>query len=335
MLASSHTAGAPEPFPPLVDVHAHLVPLERGRIARLDGVRLIDESRLEIDGEPLALEKLYQPHSLIDWMDEEEIDFALISVPPPVYRQHLDEAANWAWVNYLNDGLGSIAERYPERLRVLAYLPSEHPGLAAEEAQSRRGAPYAGFTLAAGGAGRRVYSDPELTGLWTRLNETGSFVFLHPGACGDVRLRRFYGENLLGNPYESAVAVSHLVFGGVLEAFPEIVFCVAHCGGVVPAVAGRWQRGFDTGRPGLDRNRRPPRELLKRLYVDCIGHHAGLIHLAGQVFGSDRILFGSDWPFPMGLLEPRDQLDDSLRDAMRRNVGRIATVMNRVARAHR
>jgi aminocarboxymuconate-semialdehyde decarboxylase len=313
-------AGAHADEPPAVDVHVHLAPIDPARLERLSGVRLRD-GRLEVDGEVVAVDDLYRPDRLLAWLDDHDLDIALISAPPPLYRPQLEEAEARHWVDYLNDGLAAIAARHPDRLRVLAHLPPEHPRLALAQAHARRGGCYTGFSMAAGGEHARVCSDPDLRPLWQALDEAGSFVFLHPGACADGRLRAFYAANLLGNPYETTVAAAHLVFGGVIEEHPRIAFCLAHCGGAVAALAGRWQRGFDTARPGVDTGRAPPAEILKRFYVDCIAHDPGLIALAGQVFGADRIVFGSDWPFPMGLPEPDAALaalDPDIRERIRR-----------------
>lgn len=293
---------------PAVDVHAHLVPLDAERVQALPGVRVIDNTHLEVDGHPIALERLYRPEAFIQWMDEQGIALGLISIPPPFYRQNLGEEEAAAWVSYLNDGLQAIAGRHPDRLQALFHLPLEHPDLSLQQARARCSGDHGGFAVATGGNHGRNFADPELRPLWQMLNDAGSFVFVHPSLCGDPRLKGFYGENLLGNPYETAVVAAQMVFGGILEGYPRIKFCLAHCGGVVPAVAGRWQQGFDTRRPGIDARRQPPRALLRRLLVDCIAHDLGMITLAEQVFGPEHIVFGSDWPFPMGLLDPREQL---------------------------
>ena len=133
-------------------------------------------------------------------------------------------------------------------------------------------------------------------------------MFIHPATCCDGRLTAYYLENLLGNPYETTVAAAHLMFGGVLERFPGITFCLAHGGGSLAMLVGRWQRGFDTDRPGIDTSHAPPEDLVRRFAVDCIVHDADALALAARTFGEKNVLFGSDWPFPMGLPDPHRQL---------------------------
>ena len=73
-------------------------------------------------------------------------------------------------------------------------------------------------------------------------------------------------------------------------------------------VAGRLQRGYETDRPGLDKTVTPPVAALRRLCVDCICHGEGTIRLAEEVFGEGSVVFGSDWPFPMGVVDPHVQM---------------------------
>jgi aminocarboxymuconate-semialdehyde decarboxylase len=136
------------------------------------------------------------------------------------------------------------------------------------------------------------------------MHGNASFVFIHPGACRDARLSNFYLENLLGNPVETGVAASHLVMAGVPSKYPGIRFCLAHAGGVFAGIVGRLQKGFDTKRPGVDLGVEQPLQAARRFWVDCIAHHPAQLRLAEEVFGADKVLFGSDWPFPMGLQRP-------------------------------
>ena len=100
--------------------------------------------------------------------------------------------------------------------------------------------------------------------------------------------------------------------------YPNITFCFAHGGGAVPMLAGRFEQGFQTDRPGINKSLPSPRSLLNRLMVDCVTHDSEALHLAETVFGSDHILFGSDWPFPMGTMQPHDKLAAVAPDVRKR-----------------
>lgn len=308
------------------DVHAHLVPFMPERLRALEGVSAVD-GRLSIDDHELGISDLFEPSKLVDWMGENRIERALVSAPPPTYRPHLDASAAREWSSYINEGLIKICAAFKGTLQPMLHLPVAHPDLAAEIVAANAGASINRFSLPAGASGHRVLSDPEYEPLWSALADCSAFVFVHPGTCCDGRLKAFYLENLLGNPYETTVAAAHLMFGGVLERFPAITFCLAHGGGTLAALVGRWQRGFDTARPGIDGSRATPAELVRRFTVDCILHDTAAIELAAERFGESRVLFGSDWPFPMGLPDPQRQLNSLAPDLRQRILGKNAAAI--------
>ena len=291
-----------------LDVHAHLAPIFRDELARIRGVSWNATERvLTVDGHDVGMKPLFDPPALVAWMAKNRVEAAWISIPPPLYRPELKGDDARAWTSYVNAGLQRISESYPNQFSPLPHLPLQAPDVACEVAQHcianghrRFGAPSGGCEL--------VLSDPVYEPLWQALDAANAFVFFHPGECADGRLTSFYLSNLVGNPYESAVAISHLVFGGVIEGHPGIKFCFAHGGGALPALAGRLERGFDTSRPGIATTGKSPRALLKQICVDCITHDDVVLELAESVFGASNVVFGSDWPFPMGLIDPHAQM---------------------------
>jgi len=290
-----------------LDVHAHLIPVG-APLANVSGVSWdAATEKLVIDGHAIGIKALFHPEALIAWMDEQRVERAWISAPPPTYRPGLDATEAEAWARLLNDGLAAIAAAHPGRLAPLFHLPVAHPELAVRIVRERATATEARFSMPTGEPGLML-SDASHAPLWQALDDVSAFVFLHPGEGCDARLDPFYLHNLFGNPSETAVAAGHLVFAGVLERHPRITICLAHAGGTVPAVAGRWQHGFETGRPGVDKQVEAPAQALRRFCVDCIAHDDTLLELAASVFGPERIVFGSDWPFPMGLIKPHEQL---------------------------
>lgn len=292
-----------------LDVHAHIVPVDAERLASLDGVSFDAEAQaMTVDGHRVGMKPLFQPDRLLRWMDENRVEQAWISIPPPLYRQHLRGRAAMDWCDYLNRGLERIADASEGRLGALMHLPIQDPELAARLVSTLSADGARRFAAPCGTGDERTLSDTGFEPLWQALDAAEAFIFFHPGECADGRLKAFYLSNLVGNPYESTVAIAHLVFGGVLDRFPRLSACFAHGGGLTPMVAARLQRGYDTDRPGIDKSVAPPVHALRRLFVDCICHDEQTIMLAEQVIGSENVVFGSDWPFPMGIVEPEAQM---------------------------
>ncbi|MFI0354178.1 amidohydrolase family protein [Actinomadura sp. 9N407] len=291
----------------ITDVHTHLAP----RFDRLPEGIVRDGAVYELDGERVGMPGLYQPAWLQNWLDERGIARAWVSAPPPFYRQGLGDSTA-AWVQALNDGLAAAIDGQ-ERLGLLVYLPLDEPEAALAEIARWRGRDAVGWTAAAGG-GSRPLDDETLTPVWQALAASGRPVLLHPGSSLDRRLDRYYLSNLLGNPVETTVAAAQLVFGDVLGRHRELKIVLVHCGGAVAALSGRWQRGVDTARPGVAPLTLEPRAAIRRLWVDSLSHSAGLLDLAIEAFGPDRVVLGSDWPFPMGSDDPLRELQKLPKD---------------------
>jgi aminocarboxymuconate-semialdehyde decarboxylase len=265
----------------LIDLHAHLAPSLPAGVY-----------------EPRVPPQLRQPEALLEHLDRLDLEEAVVSIPPPFYRQDLPAEDAAAWVAAVNDGIAQVVAEEP-RLTAFAYLPLEHPSLARREIERFDGQGFVGFTAAAGGRSASL-ADPRLEPVWHVLDERGAALLLHPGASPDPRLEPMYLGNLLGNPFETTLAAAQLIFGDVPARFPRMRVVLAHGGGAVAALAGRWQRGVDTDRPGLRPLTDGPLQALKRFYVDSITHHPEVTELVRRVLGPDRVVFGSDWPFPMG-----------------------------------
>jgi aminocarboxymuconate-semialdehyde decarboxylase len=266
-----------------VDFHTHLAPFA-------------DEA---VKGPPT----LHRPDLLLEFLAGRDLDRAVVSIPPPFFRQELDADAASGWVRRVNDGLAAVAGE-SEKLLPLAYLPLEHPELAiAEGRRLREEGGWAGYCAAAGGRSVSL-ADEALAPLWRALDEDAALLLLHPGTSPDRRLDEFYLHNLLGNPVETAVAAAQLVFGDILPTHPRMRVLLVHCGGCVPDLVPRWDHGVAADRPGLRPLAEPPSTAVRRFYVDCLVHDPGAVDRAVEVFGEDKLLLGSDWPFPMGTKDP-------------------------------
>jgi aminocarboxymuconate-semialdehyde decarboxylase len=147
-------------------------------------------------------------------------------------------------------------------------------------------------------------SDPKLHPFWAKAEELGVLVFIHPQGTPELEASgRLKGNgvltNVIGNPLETTIALSHLIFEGTLDRFPGLKICGAHAGGYLPSYAGRSDKGCETF---PDRCtvalKKKPSEYMKQLYYDSmVFTPEGLRHLIAEV-GVSQIVMGTDWPFP-------------------------------------
>lgn len=300
---------------PVWDMHAHFVPRDvvEAAVAGRFGMR-IEGEKLVSPGGAIPLPRLTDLDALLRWMDGRSISGAVLSVPPLLYRYDLEDQEAMAWTRMVNDGLRAVAQEVPNRLRTLAHLPLQVPELAAEEVENDALDPHSGFSIGSS-IGGLTLDDSSLGPVFERLHCAGRFVFVHPVETPDPRLGRYYLGNLLGNPYETSLAAACLVFSGMLSRYENIRFCLAHAGGAAPYLIGRWQRGYDTDRPGISPLPVQPREALKRLWFDSVAHGDAALALLVQEVGADRVLLGSDYPFPMREDEPLAALERLSQDA--------------------
>jgi len=203
-----------------------------------------------------------------------------------------------------NDALAQAHEKHPKRLIGLATLPMHEPALALAEIERAARLPgVRGFYIATQIRGKDL-SAPSFLPVYERIEDSGLPLFLHPvEVIGHERLGPYYLTNLLGNPFESAIAAAHLIFGGVLDRFPKLVVCLPHAGGAFPWLVGRLNRGWEK-RADLKHIRHSPLEYLRRFYYDTIGYSEHVLEYVVKVAGADRVLMGSDYCFPIAYEQP-------------------------------
>ena len=305
------------------DVHTHLAP----RLARpVEGIEPDRDGRLVVDGHRVGIGGLYDAHRLTRRLIDNDLDRAWVSAAPPFYRQYLGLEQTRTWVRELDNGLRARLEGEPALDR-LAYLPFDQPSVALELVEDVTDS--VGWTASAGG-GSAALDDPALEPVWSALAARHKPLLLHPGESPDSRMGRHYLSNLLGNPVETGLAVAELVLGGVLSRHPDLKIVLVHCGGVVPALVGRWSRGVETKRPGIAPETPDPTGTVRLLWSDCLAHRPEMVDLARKTFGDDHLLLGSDYPFPMGLDDPFEAVAHLPAALRRRIAGNADALVARV-----
>jgi aminocarboxymuconate-semialdehyde decarboxylase len=203
-----------------------------------------------------------------------------------------------------NEELARAHERDAKRLVGLAMLPMHEPDLAVKEAERAAKLPGVRGFYAATQVLDKELSNPAFFPVYERIEALGLPLFLHPVfVIGAQRLEQFYLTNLLGNPFESAIAAAHLIFGGVLDRFPKLTVVLPHAGGAFPWLVGRLNRGWQK-RQDLKHIKQSPLDYLRRFYYDTIGYSDDVVEYLTRVIGTDRVLMGSDYCFPIAYEKP-------------------------------
>ena len=238
-------------------------------------------------------------------LDAMGIDLQLVMCPPPqcYYTVPLDIAVKAA--RMINDGLAAYVAAKPERFVALGTVPMPDGNEAARELERcMTSLKFKGVQILTNVAGKEL-SDPAFAPFWKKAEELSAVVLIHPnGFTEGRRLAEHYFINIIGNPLDSTVAVSHLIFGGVLDAYPRLKICVAHGGGFLPAYSGRSDHGHSARSDARTAIKRDPTKYLKKLYFDSIVFTHHQLEYLASVWGSDHILLGSDYPFDMAEPDP-------------------------------
>jgi aminocarboxymuconate-semialdehyde decarboxylase len=209
----------------------------------------------------------------------------------------------------LNDSIAQACRAYPERLIPMGNVPLQDIELAIAELE-RVVKEYA-FTAVEIGASvnGRNYDEPEFDAFFRRAAELDVLIFVHPSSPpGREQLRRYYMQNTIGFPVETAICVSSLIFGGVFARYPNIKVCLAHGGGVAPSLVGRWDHGWEARAEASQAIDRPPSEYFASLYFDDLVHSDRILGHLIDIAGVDRVVVGTDYPFDMGDRTPADTL---------------------------
>ncbi len=233
-------------------------------------------------------------------MDAQGIDFELLSINPFWYGADADLARQV--VTLQNEGLADVVARHPDRFAGLASIALQHPALAAEQLEHAMQALGLKGALIGGSVEGVELSDRSLDPFWAKAEALGALIFIHPQGVPDLA-KRLAGSgglgNVIGNPLETTVALSHLIFEGTLDRHPGVKILAAHGGGYLPSYAGRSDAGIRTF-PGTYTTplKKPPTAYLKDLYYNSLVFTPeALRHLAAEV-GADRIMLGTDFPYP-------------------------------------
>jgi aminocarboxymuconate-semialdehyde decarboxylase len=236
-------------------------------------------------------------------LDQCEIDIQVLSTWIDMFGYDLPEDVGIRYHTRINEGLAEAVAAWPGRLRFLASVPlpwGEAAALVLHDAVTRLGA--VGSMVGSNVCGSNL-DDPRLGPFWAASEKLGRPVEVHPvDVAGAERLSRYQLANFVGNPFDTTVAAASLIFGGVLDRYPNLDIILVHGGGYLPYAAGRMTHGRRSRGVAPDLRREPLR-YLDRFYYDTIVYDPRLLTILSGLVGIERIVLGSDYPFDM---EPPD-----------------------------
>jgi predicted TIM-barrel fold metal-dependent hydrolase len=310
-----------------IDVHAHCHFREAGALLGEEG------TKLQISPINGAAETYIDIGQRLAAMDAQAVDMEILSINPFWYNRERELAAKI--VKLQNEKLAEFCGANSERFAAFASLTLQAPDLAVQELETavkKQGLKGA----AIGGSVNGVdFSDSRFHPVWARAEELGVPLFIHPRGVPELN-KRLSGngwlDNTIGNPLDTTIALSHLIFEGTLDRFPGLKVIAAHGGGYLPSYAERSDHACMVGPKGCNpdiRLKKRPSEYLRQIYFDSLVFTPEAIrHLATQV-GASQILLGSDYPYPWQL-GPVDHIfactslnDDEKADILGRTAARL------------
>ena len=295
-----------------IDIHAHFVPEEYLRLIEAEGephgvrVRPGPNGPLIVVGQ-VAIGPISAPyHNLglrLKEMDAQGVAVhALSLMPPMVYWANGDLGNRLA--RLVNDAMAGASHAHPARFVFLATLPMQDPEAAVNEvnrAVTQVGG--RGVYLGTNVRGKEL-TDPIFLPVFERIYALRVPIFLHPlNVIGVQRLTSYYLHNLLGNPFDTAVAAANIIFSGLLDRFPKLEICLPHAGGALPYLIGRLNHGWKV-RQECKALKNPPSSYLRRFTYDTISHAPESLRYLIDLVGADHVMMGSDYCFDMGYEHP-------------------------------
>jgi aminocarboxymuconate-semialdehyde decarboxylase len=274
-----------------IDVHAHCVIPEA---LKLMGKTVSAHEQRGPGISEVGLRRLRE-------MDEQGIDVEAISINPFWYNAKRDLASEVVKIN--NERLMELCAAHPDRFVGFASVALQFPDLAVQQLEHAiKKLGMRGAAVGASVAGDE-FSDSKFHPFWAKAEELGVLIFIHPQSTPDLA-KRFKGNgwlaNTIGNPLDTTIALSHLIFEGTLDRFPGLKICSAHGGGFLPSYAPRSDNSLRVA-PDQDTGvklKKKPTEYLRQMYYDTLVFTSeALRHLAAEV-GASQLVIGTDHPIP-------------------------------------
>lgn len=316
-----------------VDIHTHILPEKwpdlRERYGYGGFIRLEHHkpccARMMMDDRFFReiQDNSWDPQTRIKECNHFNVDIQVLSTVPVMFNYWAKPEHTHDLSVILNDHIAGLVNDYPDRFVGLGTLPMQAPALAVKELERcMKELGLAGVQI-----GTHIndwnLDSPDLFPFFAAAEELGAAIFVHPwDMMGKNEMTKYWLPWLVGMPAETSRAICSMIFGGVFERLPHLKVAFAHGGGSFPATIGRIEHGFHV-RPDLcavDNNVNPT-AYLGKFYFDSLVHHPDALDYIVKLIGTDKIALGTDYPFPLGELEPGKLIesmpyDDNIKEKL-------------------
>jgi aminocarboxymuconate-semialdehyde decarboxylase len=240
-------------------------------------------------------------------MDRMGVDIQAVSPAPNQTYYWTDPGLGAELARSVNERIAALVAQWPDRFVGLGTVPLQDPGLAVAELD---------FAIRKLGL-RGIEINPNVNGLdltdqklkldnfFRKAEELNAVIFMHPiGYTQGERLMDHYFNNVIGNPLETTVAASHLIFDGVMERHPKLKVVLPHAGGYLAHYWARMDHAWKARPDCRTVLKRKPSKSLEKFYFDTIAFDPGMLQHMIERFGADHVLLGTDYPYDMGVEDP-------------------------------
>jgi aminocarboxymuconate-semialdehyde decarboxylase len=323
---------------PVIDVHTHMLTKEwLSLLEQHGGPRYtLKEVKgglkaIHLDGAPFMtpVPNMFDWEARIANMNKARVDIAITSLTcPNAYWGGAEISLKAARV--MNDDMAKAQSAWPDRIRWFASLPWQHSDLALQELSRALEKGAVGVMVLANIGGKPL-TDPMFEKIWKEIDKRGLPVLVHPSAppgASELGLHEFQLTAPIGFTFDTSLAIARCIYDGFFDRFPNLKLIASHGGGALPYLVGRLDICWDNIPAASAKTEEPPRNYMRRIYVDSVVFRQDVLDMCVSVCGSDNVLYGSDYPHTIGdmigCLSRVDALPGETRNKVRgRNAQRI------------